>query len=62
MGERVLEKGTVLQPQDIGILVAIGVVRINVMRKSRVAILSTGKSCYCNIVVFVVAIVTAQHE
>lgn len=42
VGERVLEKGTVLQPQDIGILAAIGVVRINVMRKLRVAILSTG--------------------
>ncbi len=41
-GERVLTRGTLLQPQDIGILVAIGVININVVRKPKVAILSTG--------------------
>lgn len=40
--ERVLRKGTILQPQDIGILAAIGMVRVKVVRKPRVAILSTG--------------------
>lgn len=41
-GEKVLRKGTFLQPQDIGILAAIGIVYINVVRKPKVAILSTG--------------------
>lgn len=41
-GEKVLSKGTVLQPQDIAILAAIGKVDVKVVRKPRVAILSTG--------------------
>jgi molybdenum cofactor synthesis domain-containing protein len=41
-GERVLGRGTVLQPQDIAILAAIGKVDVKVVRKPKVAILSTG--------------------
>ncbi|MBL7118888.1 molybdopterin molybdenumtransferase MoeA [Candidatus Bathyarchaeota archaeon] len=41
-GEGVLERGTVLQPQDLGILTAIGATNVRVVRKPRVAILSTG--------------------
>ena len=41
-GQKVLRKGTFLQPLDIGILAAIGVVDINIVRKPKVAILSTG--------------------
>ncbi len=41
-GEKVLSRGTVLQPQDIAILAAIGKVEVKVVRKPRVAILSTG--------------------
>ena len=41
-GETVLEKGTVLRPQDIGILAALGCGEINVIQQPRVAIVSTG--------------------
>lgn len=41
-GEKVLGKGTVLQPQDLGMLVAVGVDQVTVIRKPRIAILSTG--------------------
>lgn len=41
-GSPVLKKGTRLRPQDIGILKALGLVRVIVARKPRVAILSTG--------------------
>ena len=41
-GEKLLSKGTVLQPQDIAILAAVGKVDVKVVRKPRVAILSTG--------------------
>ena len=41
-GEKVLGKGTVLQPQDLGMLVAVGINQVNVVQKPRIAILSTG--------------------
>jgi len=41
-GERVLMQGTFLQPQDLGILAAIGLDHVKVVRKPRVAVLSTG--------------------
>lgn len=41
-GDVVLEKGRVLRPQEIGILAALGVGRINVIRRPRVGILATG--------------------
>jgi len=40
--ENVLLSGTILQPPDVGILAAIGSLRIEVIRKPIVAILSTG--------------------
>lgn len=42
VGDIVLEKGCVLRPQEIGILAALGVGRINVIRRPRVGILATG--------------------
>lgn len=41
-GERILSRGTLLQPQDIGILVALGNTLVEVVRKPKVAVLSTG--------------------
>ena len=41
-GDVVLEKGRVLRPQEIGILAALGVGRINVIRRPRVGVLATG--------------------
>lgn len=41
-GERVLSAGTVLQPQDIGMLIGLGIASIRAARQPRVAILSTG--------------------
>ena len=41
-GDVVLRRGTILKPQDIGILAAIGRIRIKVVRKPIVAVLSTG--------------------
>lgn len=41
-GDRILSKGTLLQPQDIGILAAIGKGEVKVVRRPRVAVLSTG--------------------
>lgn len=41
-GTVVLMKGALLRPQDIGILKALGLARIYVARKPRVAVLSTG--------------------
>jgi len=41
-GDIVLEKGRVLRPQEIGILAALGVGRINVIRRPRVGVLATG--------------------
>ncbi len=41
-GENILAEGTLLQPQDLGILAALGVTRVKVVRRPRVAVLSTG--------------------
>lgn len=41
-GERVLESGTRLRPQEIGLLAALGVARPLVIRRPRVGILATG--------------------
>lgn len=41
-GAIVLEKGRVLRPQEIGILAALGMGRINVIRRPRVGVLATG--------------------
>jgi molybdopterin molybdotransferase len=41
-GERVLDAGRVLRPADIGLLAGLGVTRIEVARRPRVAIVSTG--------------------
>lgn len=41
-GERILSRGTLLQPQDIGILVALGNKVVEVVKKPKVAVLSTG--------------------
>lgn len=41
-GQLILKAGTFLQPQDIGILVALGITDVEVRRKPIVAIISTG--------------------
>jgi molybdenum cofactor synthesis domain-containing protein len=41
-GELILRAGTIIQPQDLGILAALGVVEVKVTRRPRVAVLSTG--------------------
>jgi len=41
-GDVVLRKGTVLKPQDVGILAALGFSRIKVVVKPRIGVLSTG--------------------
>lgn len=41
-GEPVLTAGNVLRPQDVGMLAALGVPKVNVVRKPRVAVLSSG--------------------
>ena len=41
-GERVLAAGRVLRPADIGLLAGLGMVRVEVVRRPRVAIVSTG--------------------
>jgi molybdopterin molybdotransferase len=41
-GAEVLEQGTVLGPKEIGLLAALGVVRLEVRRRARVAICSSG--------------------
>jgi molybdenum cofactor synthesis domain-containing protein len=42
-GELVLKRGKVLQPHDVGMLASVGVTRIWVHRKPRVAIVTTGE-------------------
>ncbi len=42
VGTRVLSKGRVLQPQDIGLLASLGLTEVAIVRPLRVAILSTG--------------------
>ncbi|MBI3241354.1 MAG: molybdopterin molybdotransferase MoeA [Chloroflexi bacterium] len=41
-GDEVLSSGTLLRPYDLGVLAALGLTRIRVIRRPRVAILSTG--------------------
>ena len=41
-GRRVLRRGTVIRPQEMGMLAALGVARVPVFRRPRVALLSTG--------------------
>ena len=41
-GSTVLEEGRMLRPQDLGVLAGLGLSRISVFRKPRVAIISTG--------------------
>jgi molybdopterin molybdotransferase len=42
IGQRLLEKGTKLRPQEIGYLASVGTVSVAVFRKIRVALFSTG--------------------
>jgi molybdopterin molybdotransferase len=41
-GELVLAEGTILRPQEIGVLASLGRARVHVIRRPRVAILATG--------------------
>lgn len=41
-GDKILKKNTVLQPQDVGMLAALGMKEVSVRRKPVVAVLSTG--------------------
>ncbi len=41
-GDLILRRGEILQPQDAGILAACGIKEVNVFRKPKVAIISTG--------------------
>ena len=41
-GELILESGSMLRPQDVGALLAVGIVQVQVARRPRVAILSQG--------------------
>ena len=42
LGQTVIEKGTVLRPQELGLLAGLGIQDLPVFRQPRVAILSTG--------------------
>ncbi|MCW4032182.1 MAG: molybdopterin molybdotransferase MoeA [Candidatus Bathyarchaeota archaeon] len=41
-GELILKKGTRLKPQDLGMLVALGLTKVDVLKKPKIALLSTG--------------------
>ena len=41
-GEKVLERGAVLRPSEIGVLASLGIERVPVIRRPRIAILATG--------------------
>jgi len=41
-GEMVLSSGNLLRPQDIGLLLALGITQVNVFERVRVALISTG--------------------
>ncbi len=41
-GEVVLKKGEILQPQDAGVIASLGIERVKVYRKPRVAVITTG--------------------
>ena len=40
--EKILTRGTVIQPQDIGIMVSLQMINVSVIRKPKVGVLSTG--------------------
>lgn len=40
--QKVLSKGTILRPQEIGMLASLGIARVNVAKRPRVGILATG--------------------
>lgn len=42
IGDKILEEGTVLQPQDVAMLTAIGRRRVKVLKRLKIAVLSTG--------------------
>jgi len=41
-GQLVLSKGRILQPQDIGVLISLGIRKVQVARKARIALFSSG--------------------
>ena len=41
-GQKVLDKGHILRPQEVGVLASLGIDQISVIRRPRVAILATG--------------------
>lgn len=41
-GERIVSRGSMLRPQDLGVLAALGITRVDVFRRPRVALISTG--------------------
>lgn len=41
-GEKVLERGAVLRPSEIGVLASLGIEQVSVIRRPRIAILATG--------------------
>ena len=41
-GEKVLERGAVLRPSEIGVLASLGIENVSVIRRPRIAILATG--------------------
>ncbi len=41
-GQRIFKKGTLLRPQDLGLLAGLGITDVKVVKKPRVAIISTG--------------------
>lgn len=42
IGEIIIKKGAVVRPQDIGAMVAIGITEVNVYKKPKIALISTG--------------------
>ncbi|TQV84702.1 molybdopterin molybdotransferase MoeA [Exilibacterium tricleocarpae] len=41
-GQQILAAGQLLQPQDIGLLASVGIAEVNVLRRLRIAVISTG--------------------
>ncbi len=41
-GEKIASRGSVLRPQDVGVLAALGIASVEVFRRPRVALISTG--------------------
>ena len=42
IGEKILRRGTLLTPREIGVIAAVGISKVKVYRKPKVAIISTG--------------------